>query len=282
MIVDRVWVAPPEPALLGRLRGAPAVLALDDVRRLRPAVHAARDAGVDVRCVSIRSAAAVTAHRPDDAWRETPIVLRARRLGPLRELLRLHRDFARLGVRVFLPADPENLRAVRIAASLGVACGVELGDAVDWKALSDLAAYALLGLVPHAPVSPFAELADRWVPTGRVDFGHALLEDPTRYLHLDREGRVALGEAELAAGSFLAERFEDLVPEEHAAYRERVEGWRAHFLDPAGCAWCAGFRICSGRLRGKGDGCGDYCHELMDLIERHQARRRREAPRWPP
>jgi hypothetical protein len=189
----------------------------------------------------------------------------------------MRHTLAGLDLRLFLPGTSENLLALRLAASLGVPGGVELVEAVDWTALSDLATYALLGLVPHAPISPFAEIADRYVATGRTDFGHVYLDDPTRYLHLDAEGRVALGAADLAAGRFVAERPEDLALQDHPAYRERVEGWRTLFLEPDGCAWCPGFRICLGRLRGLGEGCAAFCEDLMDVVERHQDRRKRAS-----
>jgi hypothetical protein len=285
-VTSRILVCPFDRRLLETLRGWRVVLRLPDAAELGDAIAVAGASGVELHCVAIESDAAVSAHPYEGAWKEAPIALHAPRLGPFRELVGLLPRIRKLDIRIFLPTDdPESLRSLRILSSLDVPCGLVFGDRVDWEELADLMTYALLPLVPNGPISPFAEVAERYTPKAYTDFGHVYFDDPSRYLHLGEDGRVALSAADVAAGEFLADRVDELNGlEDHPAYRARVGGWRSsYFLDAEGCASCPGFRVCLGRvahLKDDEGGCSAFFAELMDVVEQHQTR----APRstWQP
>lgn len=276
--MSHVLVVPYEPALLERLRGR-AVVIRAEARDLAAAAEAGPRFGVHVRWVAVAVPGALTDVALDGLDGAVPVAVRAERLGPFREALRLLPALRRMRARVHLPASsPRNLLALRQLASLGVECAADLDRGSGWEGLADLAAYALLGLAPHAPMQPFAWLADHYRPERRTDFAGAYFDDPTGFLHLDRAGRVALTADDLAAGRFAADRPEqaDGVPD-RADYRERCDSWTRFFLRADGCSCCPGFRICLGKFEAGGGGCRPFFSELVDLVERAQAARGRRG-----
>ena len=153
----------------------------------------------------------------------------------------------------------------------------------------DLMTYALLGPVPHAPIDPFQTIADGYRQTSRSgDWGRVFFDDPSHYLHLDAEGRIALSRRDLKAGNFVADDLSKLdSPEVERAVEERTEAWRNLFAEDHFCARCKAWRICRARLRdGKAapDGCDAFFREMEEVIERRRNKpgSNRSAEKWQP
>lgn len=283
-MTERALVCPFEPALLGRLRGRRVVLQLDDVARVDEAAACARDHDVQLVCLQVRCATALTQvpWRVEWTW---PLALHAPRMGPVLDFLKLLPVLHQLNVRLALPSDDlASYRDLRIMASLGLSCVVDFGAAVHWDELADLMTYALLGPVPHGSVSPFHDVADAYSPRQRTDFGRVYFDDPAAYLHVDRQGRVALTAAALAAGQFVADDAAALPDVEALpAYREHAEKWRQVFLEKDGCASCAGWRVCLAKFAPpQGPGCSEFFTELMGVVERQQALLKPRKTVWRP
>jgi hypothetical protein len=188
---------------------------------------------------------------------------------------------------VYLPAsEPEQVAGIRILASLGIPAAVDLADGpARWDLLADLATYALLGLVPRAPIEPFDHAWLCYRPDAFTNLGAVWFDDPTRYLHLDDDGRVSVSASERAAGRFLAESVTALAhPEDAPEYQAYVDRWRDLFLEAEGCAACEAWRICRGRFRGVSPdgGCRSFLSELMAVVEQRQAQPAGKAPTWQP
>jgi hypothetical protein len=172
-------------------------------------------------------------------------------------------------------------------ASLGIPVCLVFEAAPDWDALADLLTYALIGLVPHAPIDPFQTIADRYRQTARsADWGRVFFDDPSRYLHLDAAGRIALSPRDLKAGNFVASDLSKLdSPEVKHAIEERTEAWRNLFAEDRFCARCEAWRICRARvLDGKAapDGCDVFFHEMMEVIERRRGKPEATGATWQP
>ena len=145
----------------------------------------------------------------------------------------------------------------------------------DWEALADLATYAVLERTPHAAMEPFAFMVANYPASHRLDWGRVIFDDPRHFLHLDEAGRVALSQAELAEGRFVAHNLSEIeAPEEFPPIRERLRSWRHYFVDNHPCASCGGWRICLGKfsqdLAAKA-GCSEFFLEMIDLVRQHTA-----------
>jgi hypothetical protein len=273
---NHIVVCPADPELLGRLRGCVVVLRLPSLEGLDRAIDAARRAETPLHCVAVESRHPLAMLKVEERWVDTPIALAVPSIGRIREVVAMAPLLRRMNIRIVLAADvPGNLTALRILASLGVACVAGPGKGpIAWDEFSELATYALVGIVPHAPIEPFDTLAAQYDPNRRTDLRRVWFDDVTRFVHMDGSGRFALTASDLAAG-----RYAGLTPEEldgfdaTEAYRDRLEAWRLVFLQKDGCASCPGWRICLGTFESSasnGAGCRKAFSEILDLIEGRQ------------
>ena len=267
-------VCPHERALIDRLEG----------RAICVRVDAAGDivaAAADVRrhntlaCVICDLSVPIEEIEVEDDWRGVPVALMAPSVGQFRNVAKKVAALRNLNLRVYLPCEADNLTGARVLASLGIPVCIDFGAAPDWDALADLMTYALLGLVPHAPIDPFQTIADGYRQTARSNnWGRVLFDDPSRYLHLDAEGRIALSRRDLLAGDFIAYELSKLdSPEVKHAVDERLDAWRNLFAEDHFCARCRAWRICRARLcdgKAAPDGCDAFFDEMAEVIERRK------------
>jgi hypothetical protein len=212
-------------------------------------------------------------------------------MGRFPEFIRRLPIIRQLNMRVYLSTDfDENYVSIRILSSLGVETAVLFGrEKIDWDRLKDLVSYAFFAQGSHAGIAPFHYLATRYDKNGRTDFGSVYFDDPSTYLHLDKEGKVGLSKEDLEAGHFLFENVEMIEQiEKHERYRERLDRWREVFLRGFGCASCPGWRICLGKfpqISLDGQGCREFFTEMLDQVEKYQEiNRQRTAQKilWQP
>lgn len=279
---------PPEPALRPLISGRSVIVAVDDERRVPEAISSARGSAAHFKGLLVRTSTPLGSIAFDEAWETVPLALFVRQTGDLGAVIRAVRALRRMRVKVFVPADTtENLLGLRVLSSLGVDGVVDLTfPSVNWEVLADLMAYALLGIAPHADIEPFSFLAKSYVPGKRLDFASCYFSDPSKYLHVDGHGNVALTRAELEAKNFLDRRpwtSADIAAS--SAYRKHKNRWREDFVEVTRCSSCAGHRLCLGKFAhvdSQGGDCGEFFVELMDVIERHQSAtaslKRREWP----
>jgi hypothetical protein len=281
-------VCPHERTLIDRLDG----------RTVSVRVGAARDivlAAADVRrrnqlaCVICDLSVPIEEIEVEDDWLGVPIALMAPMVGRFRNVAKKVGALRRLNLRVYLPCEAVGLVGARMLASLGIPVCIVFEGAPDWDALADLMTYALLGVVPHAPIDPFQTIADGYRQTSRGDdWGRVFFDDPRTYLHLDAEGQIALSRRDLMAGNFVARDLTMLdSPEVKHAIEERCEAWRNLFAEDHFCARCKAWRICRARVRdGKAapDGCDAFFHEMAEVIEqrRNKPGSNKPAEKWQP
>lgn len=288
-MTDRILVCPDDEALLGALRGRALVVRVDDPARVAAAAACARRANA-LHAIWLEPGLPLAAVAPREDWRDVPLALRVTGLGELQVVARRLDALRAADVRVYLPAgDARSLVAARLLSSLQVATALDVdGARADWDAVGDLLHYAAFGIVPHAPIDPFDHVIEHFQPDGLTDCGRVYLDDPTRYLHVDREGRIALHPADLAAGRSVGGLEDEAGLEDHPAYLADREAWRDVFLEPGGCACCPAWRVCLGRF-GPAPGadagaatCRSVFTELMDAADHHRGLRDEVRRRWQP
>jgi hypothetical protein len=211
---------------------------------------------------------------PKEDWREIPVVLYAPRFGKFRPFIGNKAGFRKLSFRFFLSADdPETPVSLKILASLGFSCGLFFGaKAPDWDLLNDLMHYVYYSRVYHySPIEPFNHIEKRYDPTRRTTIDEVYFDDPARYLHIDKEGNLALTAKLLKDGVFTGKGVETIPSViESAEYRRHNTAWQEHMLKRDACSFCPSFRICSGRFAAsmtQSPGCREFFQDVLDGVE---------------
>lgn len=210
-----------------------------------------------------------------------PFYLEISGLGGFKESLEHIRSLRRLDVLVMLAEDaPGTYRDLKILSSLFVACGIKFGNRFpDWESLADLLSYSVYSKVTHAPIQPFHFIISNYDAQKRIDFAGTYYEDPSKFLHINTHGCIALSREELEKEEFISidlEGLEEVM--KLPAYIQRMEAWREYFLKPDGCAYCPGWRICLGKFEkytGKESGCMTFFGELMEAADHYQEQKAR-------
>ena len=281
-------ICPPNPKVLKHLQGRKIGLRIESNEAIGEAVALNRQYGTHMHCLIVVSRFPVADLEFHQEHSSLPIALFAPGLGRFRTLASKLQILRQLNIRIYLPFDcEENFSSLRILSSLGIASVAVFQDVNnDWEKVSDLMTYALMGRVSRAPIDPFNYMAERYSANLRTDFSAVYFNDPTRYIHVDEQGRIALSSRELADRQFISAQIKDLdsLPE-NDEYRDRLESWRHFFLRTGGCAYCEAWRICLGKFnehRRENEGCLEFFKELLEAIELYQSLEVRKVDLWQP
>jgi hypothetical protein len=273
-------------ALIDRLDGRTVCVRVGAATDIAAAAADARQRNT-LSCVICNSQVPLEDIEIEDSWRNIPIALIVPAVGRFRNIARKAATLRSLNLRVFLPSDARNLAGARQLASLGIPVCLTFDSTPDWDALADLMTYALLGLVPHAPVDPFHTIAEVYRQTSRgEDWGRVWFDDPARYLHLDAAGRVALSRRDLEAGKFITDvPFQLDSPDVTRAIRQGREAWRDRFAEDHFCARCPSWRLCRARFcegKAEPDGCQAFFSEMAEVLDRRRNTSPKPAAKWQP
>lgn len=284
-------VCPFDRGIVERFRGREIAVRIDDPLLAPAARDLVRETRNSLMCVLCESPLPLAATPLPPVWDGIPLGLSVPGAGRMRDLAPITPRLRELDLRVFLPYSRENLTGLRVLSSIGIPCGLVLEEGEpDWEALADLMTYAVLEGVPHAPIEPFDLLRRNYDPERFMQWGAGFFDDPTQFVHLDREGRAALSPRDLRQGRFVG-TVDGLEGSVAAALTERARARRSLFVEDHPCAACAGFRLCLGRFDrpdkgGPGApgraGCSGFFSEMMDALDLHreQKAQRDKAPAW--
>src|SRR5271157_2576297 len=196
---DHVFVCPPREPLLRALKDKNVVVDAASTKGVADAFGLAQRCGAAVRCVRARFAGLLAEIKPEAAWEGIPLALYVDGVGRFRDIAPRLPALRRLNLRVYVQASSaNNLTGIRILSSLGLAAAAIIDRSADWGGCADLCTYALLGTAPHAPIDPFARLAENYHETGINRLTAALFEDPSAIFHVNENGPVARTAGELA------------------------------------------------------------------------------------
>lgn len=281
-------VCPYSTSLLKRIRGRNLGIRLADADLVLSAAEDVRKSGNGLFCVILEIDKPLEAVKLGEGWKELPMALVVPSVGKFRGIASMLSQLKELNVRIYLPCNRDNLTSTRLLASVGISCCVTFdGTPVDWEALADLMTYAVLERTPHAPIEPFSYIARHFEPLSCTDWGAVYFEDPSRFLHLDTDGHVALSQGDIARNNYIAEGVERIGPDtDFAVPADRLDGWREHFVKNSSCATCPGWRVCLGRCyRGDEDvaGCSAFFSEMIRVAQLYQKGRKEKDSQqlWP-
>lgn len=281
-------VCPPQPELLKHLQGKKVVFRIGSIDLIPGTVDLGQKYDTHIHSLIVLSKVPVADVSFAKEYRDLPVALFSPRLGRFRDLVPRLQILKQMNIRIYLPFDTDqNISGLRILSSLGIASTAVLKHPnIDWERLSDLMVYALLGIVPRAPIDPFQYLADRYSPNARNDFSAVYFDDPSRYVHVDDNGHIALSSRELADRKFIADSISELhFLTENRLYLDRLESWRRFFLQTEGCAFCEAWRICLGKFNsnnGLDHGCSVFFKEFLETIEQYRSLKVKKAELWQP
>ena len=243
-------VCPESEILLQSFKGLSVALRLNRGAGIAPGVEHVRKSGNTLCCVIVESDRPLAAIEFDDHLPRHPPGGHGPSLGRFRDLARQLDRLRTLNLRVYLPCDhPENLAGLRILSSVGIhgCADFRKGGQHHWDALADLATYAVLERTPHAAMEPFAFMVANY-PASIALTGGGLSSMIQHFFHLDESGQVALSQAELADGRFVAHNLREIeAPASNFRRSERgLRSWRQFFVDDHPCASCGGWSLCLG------------------------------------
>lgn len=269
------FVCPANSLVFGTFSGRSVVCqTTGSLREIAEIVGRVRVSGNNIHCII------ATLDRPlaetdfPDCIKNVPLAVRCPSVGRYADISRSLPKLRDFNMRLYLPADcQDNITAIQMLSSLGLHCCAEFGDGAPyWEGLAELASYAMLSRCDHGPIEPFAFIASHFVPHRNLDWGRAVFDDPEHYLHLDREGRIALTARDLAQGKFIAEGVVGFSPKTCPQMAEHRHRWRDFFRDDRACASCPGWRLCLGRFADHADesaGCSAFFTELTEVATEH-------------
>lgn len=207
-------------------------------------------------------------------WKDTPVVLYINRLGQFRNVFHKINLLKQLNVIViFTGPASQACRDAQILASLGIHTGIDLTPDYELgEPVLDLITYTFYSPMPHAHIEPFATMEKYYDGETYVSPAIASFINPDRYLHIDKEQKVAFSPAALKDGKVLATKYPDLTIEEiEEGANEELCKWQEFFVDSHRCTFCPAFRVCTGYFC-RPDGstpeeCQNVMSELLDSIE---------------
>lgn len=274
---SHILVVPADEDLIRSLQAQAMVVQLYDEFAVS---HFARVIGEKnkVHCVVLKLEQPLSTWSAPEDLADIPLHIFSPGLGFFREFVLRRPEFDRLTARYFLPADQvATYRDLLIMSSLGLDCGLDFnGKSIPWDKLSDLAISVIYPKLERGTVEPFNYLLTRFEPTKTIDFNAVYFNDPERYLHLDRNFRIALSNEDLEKGNFIAEGPEALAGiRESDVYKAAISARNRVFISMNDCTTCPAWRICLGKFPDEAKGnkqCRDVFGEVMEAAVIQQER----------
>lgn len=263
-------ICPYDTSLLDRVRDRLIAVRIPDPALVSTASEYVRNSRNELFCIILEPGAPLDTIRLKDEWKDIPIALIVPSIGKFRDLRKNLNQLRKLNIRVYLPCNKDNLKGIRILASVGVSCCIKFDDnQIDWEALTDLMTYAVLEVVPHASIEPFSYISRNYNPASYTEWSSVYFEDPKQFLHLDARGRVALSHDELLKEVFIAENIDEIKSDtDFDIPAGRLEGWRELFLKNHHCSICKGWRVCLGKFSHRNAdaaGCSAFFSEIIRI-----------------
>jgi hypothetical protein len=272
---------------LPRLAGKPVIFIADSVVPAAEVLKVSKDYQISTPCVRLISRTLLAEVKLDEGWGDTPLTLEPRGLGRMREVVRRLEMLSHFNVRVYLPAATiEDCINLRLLSSLGINCCANVagnpGRTVQWKALKDLAVYSLYTRRPIGEIDPFTYISRHYNGCGLVDFRSVYFNDPSKYLHVDEEGRLSLTREDQSCGVFLEVPVEDYRSvRDTDCFANVINAWKSYFIERNQCSECEGWRVCIGAFSHYRDpGCAEVFGEVLAGAEHYRQVQKRQTLRW--
>ncbi len=206
-------------------------------------------------------------------WKFIPISLFIEEMGDFRDIAPLVQILRNSNIRIFLNSDiPENYLSLQILCSLGIHCGLYFGsEKIQWDAFKDLLFYAAYAKRKVASIEPFQFVLDNYQINELTNWGSVYFNNPNRYIHIRKDGKIAANAFDLNNEIYLSESMQDINNiEELELYKEVCTNWNKHFIENTYCSTCPAWRVCIGSFYNKENKdlqCREAMIELMEAAE---------------
>lgn len=225
-------------------------------------------------CIKLNINRAITSIPLKEEWQEIPLVIYPQSLGLVRDLVALLPVLKKLNVKFFLDGAIErNYEAVQILSSFGIYSGMVITKYAYWEKLTDLMYYAICSKIAHAPIEPFQYVYDMYERNTLVDYGTVYFNNPTKFLYIGNDGRVAFSKQHLEGRKFFLNNVNEINElEDNKDYLQYIKSWQKFFYEPTQCAACAAWRICLGKYADLEDkiGCQNFTTDLFNIIDNNK------------
>jgi radical SAM protein with 4Fe4S-binding SPASM domain len=215
-------------------------------------------------------------------WAKIPLAIYVSSLGSYRMFFHMLPLLRKMNLRIFLPAsNNQNLIDVQMIASLGMFSGIYFDKkAVDWDKMKELGLYAQFSKSQHAPIEPFHHISTKYNSEEKLDFNTVYYNDPTQFLHINSEGKVALTNPLLKEEKYVLDSFQKInTLKDTEEYNNYTTAWQRHFLEKTTCSYCPAWKICLGKFEDTIDeqkSCQQFFIEIMDGAEIHKEQHKRK------
>jgi len=209
----------------------------------------------------------------DRQWASIPLYIMASKMGEFRDVVPRLGYIRELNARVFFDSDSPSLsQDIQILSSLGIHCGIRfVNGKTNWNIVNDLMHNIIYSKVPRAGLEPFDYILREYREDELTDFNMVLFQNPSKYLHVNRDGKVTLTSEDLDNGNFILESLTDVDKlEDMEAYKAWFTSWQQLFIDNDPCAYCPAWRVCQGKFRDtakEDNGCRQLFSDVMDAID---------------
>lgn len=203
---------------------------------------------------------------------DSPIYLYINRLGKFRDVHHKIEMLKRMNIVViFTGPEATAITDAQIVASLGIHSGISFkpNTALN-ENLLDLITYTFYSPMPHGEIEPFSTIERYYDGESYVSPAVAEFTNPHRYIHVDKEYRLAFSEEDLANGNIFGKGLDIIRSEDlQKAIDIKDHEWQKMFIESDPCTFCPAFRICMGYFKNQRESkqCTMAMSELLEAIE---------------
>jgi len=272
MSANHIVVMPLDESLLKSVQGRKVVVKVTSEDELNRCQDVFRSVGVDLFAVWFVSDKPLSELNLSESLVNLPIALYVPKVGVFAEAMCRLPLLHKLNIKIFLSnREQENYVMLQALSSLNVYCGLYFDSPLmDAEEMTDLAHYYLYSTSPHAPIEPFYYLMEHYDPAGKTDFSGVYFDDIHRFVHMDKEGNLALSASDLEHGVYIGQGPGQInAIGENKAFSARANKWQALFLENSDCSTCEGWRVCLGKFSEQSGekGCEQVFVEMLEGIE---------------
>jgi hypothetical protein len=284
-MMDHILVCPFNEKLLRRIRQRAIVINTKDFNIIRY-INKELDDSNKLHAIKIQTEKPLTEIIFQEEWENIPLAIYSPEFGEYKKLLHQLHLIRKLNVRIFLSSQHEsNFTGLRILSSLNIACGLYFDEeANNWDSINDLMHYAIYTNAAHAPIEPFNWITLNYQPTEYIDYSVVYFNDPTKYIHIDERGQIALTAEDLAKGNYIDQGIISLNSIHKNKKIIQAENSRYEImLQMNECAFCRAFRICLAKfhsIRNKDQTCKIFFSDLMDAADYALSKRNKVNQLW--
>jgi len=267
--------------LISKLNGEDIIITTDNFNLLNRTFDVVNEEN-KLNNITVYYDGALTSIKFLENWKKIPLTIYVTGLGSHRMFFHMLGALRQMNLRIFLPSNvKQSFLDAQILSSLGVLSGIYFNSPkMDWDKVKDLQMYDIYAKTSHAPIEPFHYVAANYKGDERLDFNAVYYNDPTKYLHVNSDGKVALTMDDLKNQNYALDDLKQInTLKDNEQYIKLTTAWQQHFLDKSVCSFCPAWRICLGKFSETIDEnkeCQTTMMELLEGAEIHQKQHKKK------